>query len=590
MVVLEKSPVWTVWIMHAEEGYLIEILVILAAAALCVPLANRFHLGSILGYLAAGAMIGPWGLGLVLEVGDIQKIAEFGVAFLLFVIGIEMKLSRLWLMRRQVFGLGGLQVLLTAAVLGGVAWCLGISPTMSIIVGLGLALSSTAMGLQILSDHGELATPHGRSSFAILLLQDLTVPLLFALVPLLSARHIDLTLSVGLAVLQSVAILLGVIFAGRFLLRPFLHVIARSRRAEVFTMTILLIVLGIGWVAEHVGFSMAMGAFLAGLLLADSEFRHQIEADITPFRGLLLGLFFMSVGMVIDFGLLKDNWARVLALVFGLLTIKAAILIPLARFWGLSWANATKVGFLLAQGGEFAFVLFSLSLSYNALDPALIHLLVLVVSLSMAMTPPLSSLSGYVVRHIKRQPSMKEDEKPLADVPEEENSYVIIAGFGRVGRTLAALLEESGQRYIAFDYDVDTVIFGRAKGYPVFFGDASKSEVIRAARAAKARLVVLTMDDPSSAARALGAIRHLHPELPIYCRTRDHDQSRELMKAGATCVIPETLETSLHLSRVVLNGIHMPEDKVEEMINLFRLDNYAKLQEKLGSSYKGGTS
>ena len=397
--------------MHAEEGYLIEILVILAAAALCVPLANRLHLGSILGYLTAGAIIGPWGFGFVLEVGDIQRIAEFGVAFLLFVVGIEMKLSRLWLMRRQVFGFGGLQVLLTATALGGVAWILGVSPTMSIIIGLGLALSSTALGLQILSDHGELATPHGRSSFAILLLQDLTVPLLFALVPLLSVQHVDLTLSVGLAVLQSVAILLGVIFAGRFLLHPFLLGVARSRRAEVFTATILLIVLGIGWVAEYVGFSMAMGAFLAGLLLADSEFRHQIEADITPFRGLLLGLFFMSVGMVIDFGLLKESWAYIFALVFGLLAIKAAILIPLGRFWGLSWPSATKVGFLLAQGGEFAFVLFSLSLTYNALDPSLVDLLVLVVSLSMAVTPPLSSVSGYVAGYVKRLSSKKEDEK-----------------------------------------------------------------------------------------------------------------------------------------------------------------------------------
>lgn len=567
--------------MNADENHLTEILALLAAAAVCVPIAKRLHLGGVLGYLAAGAAIGPWGLGLISSIQDIQKPAEFGVAFLLFIVGIEMKLSRLWLMRRQVFGLGGAQVMLTAVSLGSCAWLLDIPPAMAVITGLGLALSSTAMGLQTLSERGELATAHGRSSFAILLLQDLMVPVLFAMVPILSIQGMALTKSLGLAVIQGILILGGVILVGRFLLRPFLHIVARSHSAEVFTATILLIVLGTGWVTEQTGLSMAMGAFLAGLLLADSEFRHQIEADITPFRGLLLGLFFMGVGMAIDFGLLAQNWLHITGLVLGLLAVKTILLIPLAHVAGLSWGSAVRVGFLLSQGGEFAFVLLAFALEQGAITQSLTSLLILVVSLSMATTP-LLAIAGNRLAHILEKTGTKSTHRDDALLlPIEESGHVIIAGFGRVGRTIATLLEASGQQYIAFDHNLDAVIQGRGRGYPVFFGDASRPEVMRAARAAHARLVVLTMDDPSSIARTLVSIHHMYPGLQIHCRARDHEHSCSLTQTGAACAVPETLEASLQLARAALIGVGTAEDKVESLLGQFRADNYAALQKTL---------
>lgn len=567
--------------MTADTNQLTELLALLAAAAICVPLARRMRLGSVLGYLTAGAIIGPWGLGLISSVQDIQRPAEFGVAFLLFIVGIEMKLSRLWLMRRQVFGLGGAQVTLTAAILGSCAWALGTPAAMSVIAGLGLALSSTAMGLQTLSERGELATAYGRSGFAILLLQDLMVPVLFALVPILSIQNVALTASLGLAIVQGAAILAGVTLAGRFLLRPFLHIVARSHSAEVFTATILLIVLGIGWLTEHAGMSMAMGAFLAGLLLADSEFRHQIEADITPFRGLLLGLFFMGVGMAIDFGLLAQSWMQIAGLVLGLLTIKTVILVPLARLAGLSWSNAVRVGLLLSQGGEFAFVLLGFAQNQGAIASGLTDLLILVVSLSMATTPALAAAGHRLARMMEQTTSKSHYHTPVTIPSEEGSGHIILAGFGRVGRIVASLLDAAGQTYIAFDHNLDAVIQGRSKGYPVFFGDASRPEVMRAAHADKAALVILTMDDPLSTARALASIHHMYPRLSIHCRARDHEQSCDLTQAGATCAVPETLEASLQLGRASLTNLGLTGEHVERILEQFRSDNYAVLQRTL---------
>lgn len=561
--------------MHEDASILVEILTLLGAAVLLVPLATRLRLSPILGYLAAGAVLGPWGLGLIADVADIRHIAEFGIVFLLFIIGIEMKPARLWLMRRQVFGLGGAQVMLTGALLGGVLWGLGVPVNAAIIAGLGLALSSTAMGLQILAEQREIATPVGRAAFAILLLQDLMVPLLLTLIPLLAQGGTGLGGGIGLALIEACGMLAAAVFAGRFLLRPLFRLVAGTRSSEVFTASALLVVLGMAMAMDAVGLSMALGAFLAGLLLADSEFRHQVEADIQPFRGLLLGLFFMAVGMSVDFGLLVDRWLEVLAAVLGLMLVKMLVLAPLARLTGMGWAGAVRTGALLSQGGEFAFVLFSFAAGAGAIDGNLAQILILVVSLSMVLTPLATLGAAALARHIARTATPAADPVPVP--AKDEEACIIIAGFGRVGQTVAVMVQQGGRPYIAFDLDLDRVRLGRERGFNVFYGDASRPEVLRAARAEHALLVVVTMDDQAAAARTVSQIHRQHPHLPIHCRARDLAHSKALRAEGATSTVPETLEASLQLGGTALASVGCDTDAVTAMVEAFRQDDYAAL-------------
>ena len=376
-----------------ETHFIVDILVLLAAAVIAVPLFQRLGLGAVLGFLVSGALVGPWGLGYIVAVDEIRHLAEFGVVFLLFVIGIEMKPSRLWVMRRSVFGLGTAQVLVTGVVITLLALAFEMPTRSALIVGFGLALSSTAFGLQILSDKGQLGTPYGRTSFAILLLQDLAIVPLMALLPLLAQRELSITEDVELAALEAVAIIVGVFILGRLLLRPALQIVARNRRnPEIFTATGIFLVLGAAWLTDWAGLSMALGAFLGGLLLADSRYRHQIMADIQPFRGLLLGLFFMSVGMSINFGLLGQQGFLVAGLVGGLLLLKALLLWVLCRITGRSNTESVQVALLLAQAGEFGFILFGLANMLGVLDGELFQLLLVTIALSMAATPLLTKL------------------------------------------------------------------------------------------------------------------------------------------------------------------------------------------------------
>jgi len=561
--------------MHDNVTNLPEILLLILAAVVFVPLARRAGLGSILGYLAAGAVLGPWVSGLITEVEVIRHVAEFGVVFLLFLIGIEMKPARLWTMRRQVFGMGGLQVLITGAAIGTIAVMLGIEAGPAVIIGLGLALSSTAMGLQVLTERRELNSPAGRFSFSILLLQDLCVPILLTLVPLLGEGTTSVTADIGIAIAESLAILGGALLLGRVLLKPVLRLVAMSRASEVFTAFALLIVLGMAWIMEHAGLSMALGAFLAGLLLADSEYRHQVEADILPFRGLLLGLFFMGVGMTIDFGLLAADWPMIIAIVAGLMALKAVILAPLTRAFGLDNADAIKTAGLLCQGGEFGFVLFSFAVTRGAMEDPLAQILVLSISLSMALTP----LTVMGVSRLAGGMALKAANGREAETPPSEhcNSHVIIAGFGRVGQTIAAMLDKAGRSYVAFDLDLEKVAEGRAKGCSVYYGDASRAEVLRAAHAENACVVVVTMDDTAAVARTVSAIRTHYPNLPIHARARDLQHSQNLRWAGADAAVPETLEASLHLGRSALVAAGIDDQTAREVVWQFREDDYAVL-------------
>ncbi|MDH3972442.1 MAG: monovalent cation:proton antiporter-2 (CPA2) family protein, partial [Gammaproteobacteria bacterium] len=471
-----------------ETQYLADMLVLLAAAIIAVPLFHRLGLGSVLGYLAAGALVGPWGLGFIDQIEEIRYIAEFGVIFLLFIIGMELKPARLWAMRRMVFGLGTAQVMLTGLAITGLALLFDQPLRTALIIGFGLALSSTAFGLQILTERGELGTERGQTAFSVLLLQDLAVVPLLALVSLLAA---DTALLEGIefAILEAALVIAFVILVGRFLLSPVLRLVATSHTAEVFTAAALFAVLGTAWLMEEVGLSLALGAFLAGLMMANSHYRHQLIADIQPFRGILLGLFFMGVGMSVDFGLLGRQGVLIAGLVLGLLLVKSVILWVLCRIMGVGTADATRVSLLLSQSGEFGFVLFGLAALSGVLPEDLFHMLTLLVALTMVTTPLMAKLGEY----INRQLSNTEDRH---DVSTNHiiagRPHVIIAGFGRVGRRVCRILQAGNVPYLAIDSNADRVLEGRREGFPVFYGDASQLDVLKAAGAGQASALVCT--------------------------------------------------------------------------------------------------
>ncbi len=547
-----------------ETHFIVDILVLLAAAVIAVPLFQRLGLGAVLGFLVSGALIGPWGLGYITEVDEIRHLAEFGVIFLLFVIGIEMKPSRLWVLRRSVFGLGTAQVLITGTVFTLLAIAFELSTRSALVVGFGLALSSTAFGLQILSDKGQLGTPYGRTSFSILLLQDLAIVPLMALLPLLAQRELSITEDVELAALESVAIIVGVFVLGRLLLRPVLQIVARNRRnPEIFTATGIFLVLGASWLTDWAGLSMALGAFLGGLLLADSHYRHQIMADIQPFRGLLLGLFFMSVGMSINFGLLGEKGLLVAGLVGGLLSLKAMLLWVLCRITGRSSKESLQVALLLAQAGEFGFILFGLANMLGILDGQLYQLLLVTIALSMAATPLLTWLG----ESLSQSPESSPDTVPpsIKPIPASRNQ-VIVAGFGRMGKRLARSLLQAKIPYLVLENNTERVIRAQALDYPVFFGDASRVEILRSAGAANASMVVFAMDHMESIGQAVVAVREAFPCLPVYARAWDPRMAKRLITLGASFTVPEALASGQQLAREVLRASGVPPEAVERII------------------------
>jgi monovalent cation:proton antiporter-2 (CPA2) family protein len=555
---------------------LLELLILLAAAVVLVPLFQRFGLGSVLGFLAAGVLVGPWGFALITDVEAIQHLAEFGIVFLLFLIGIELKPSRLWRMRRLVFGFGLAQVLVTALALSALGHLAGMPPPVAILLGSGLALSSTAFVLQLLAERNELASHHGRLAFAILLLQDLAVVPLLALVPLLAGTERGLELNVGFALLQAAAIFGAVLLAGRHLLGPLFRHVAASRNSEVFTASALLLVLGTALLMDLAGLSMAMGAFIAGLLIADSEYRHQVVADILPFRGLLLGLFFMSVGMAIDFGGLLGDLPNVLLWLVLLLAVKAAILWPLAWFAGLRGAAAVTVALFLAQGGEFGFVLFGVAFQAGLLEELLYQRALLVVALSLALTPLLVRVADRLLRAEKGATGAGMPPAGGFEGGEEEAPRpVLIAGFGRVGRRIAELLQRANVPYVGIDHGVETVARAREKGFNVFFGDVARSDVLRAVGIGRARLAVVATDRGEPSIQAVRAIRREAPELPILVRAVDRDHCREMLAAGATRTFSENLETSLQLAAAALHEVGTGPETVQELLDAFRADYVA---------------
>jgi glutathione-regulated potassium-efflux system protein KefB len=554
-------------------SFMQQALIFLAAAVVAVPVFKRLGLGSVLGYLAAGMVIGPWGAGFISNVESILHFAELGVVLLLFLIGLELQPSRLWEMRRSVFGLGGLQVLGTGAVLAGVGLLLGLRLPTALIVGLGLSLSSTAFALQLLAEKNELPTEHGRASFGILLFQDLAVIPLLALLPLLGEATAPSTEPGWVSVLKVVGVLAGVVLGGRYVLRPVFRFVASLHSQELFTATALLLVVGTALLVSQVGLSMALGAFLAGVLLADSEFRHELEADIEPFKGLLLGLFFIAVGMSVNIGLLASGPVRVVALVLGLVLLKALVLFALGKWAFKSNEPALSLAVVISQGGEFAFVLFGLAVGFRVMERELADLLVVVVSLSMAVTPVLFLLYARFVR-----PRFHKAARREFDVLPEEENPVIIAGFGRVGQVVGRVLRAKRIGFTALDASSEHIDFLKNFGNTkIYYGDASRLDLLRAARAEHAKVFVLAIDDVEASMRTAETVRQHFPHLTIFARARNRQHAYRLLNLGITHVMRETYAGSIEMTGEVLQELGLTWSDTKTALDRFRQHDEALL-------------
>ncbi len=565
-----------------HDPFLVEILSLMAVAIIAAIIFGRLGFGAILGYLVGGMLIGPWGLGLVTSAEKIAHLGEFGVVFLLFLIGIELKPARLWVMRRLVFGLGLAQLLLCAAVLSALAsLAFDLEPGPLTIIGLGLALSSTAFGIQLLASKNQLASQWGRAGFSILLLQDLAVVPLLALVPILGSGEITLGASFGLAILETAAILTGVVLIGRLAINPLFRLVANTKTPEIFTGFALLLVLGFGWLMDTIGLSMAMGAFIAGLLMAESEFRHQVEVDIQPFRGLLLGLFFISVGMGINFGAIIENLGLILAMLAVLLGVKSLLIGMLVRAMKHTLAEALKVGALLSQAGEFGFVLFTYARTEGVLAGSTVETLNAVIALSMAVTPLLFGAAEYLARRVGTANSPAPEPQEIDTRPRD---HVIIAGFGRVGETLARILLDLKIEFIAIDMDPMNVKKARDMGFNAIYGDASRSLILDAAGAEQAAILAITIDDAKAAEHIIVGVGRDYPLMPVYVRTHNARSATALRALGAAHAVPETLEASLSLGAEVARARGAGEEDIRAILKTLRADDYDALVSEVKDS------
>ena len=561
---MEHAPTWLTY------G-----LMYLSAAVLAVPLAKALGLGSIIGYLAAGIAIGPWGLGLVSNVQDILHFAEFGVVLMLFLVGLELQPSRLWAMRRPIFGTGSAQVLGCAAVLFAAGWLAGLPWRISLVAALGLALSSTAIALQVLAERNLMRTSSGRAGFSILLFQDVAAIPILALLPLLGAAagagDDHSAGEVLLEALKIVGVIGAIVLGGRLLLRPLLRWIAKSRTPEIFTAASLLLVVGIAYLMVMVGLSMALGAFLAGVLLADSEYRSELEADIEPFKGLLLGLFFIAVGMSIDFGVLMRSPWLMAGILLGFLALKAVVIYTLAKVAGVPYQERPVFTLLLAQGGEFAFVVFQAAAGAQVFSAETASLLIGAVALSMLISPLLLVLMDRAL--LRRYAQLKTAAPPAQEISEPQEAPVIIAGFGRYGQIVARVMLSQDIPTTVLDHSVEILEIARAFGYRVFYGDATRLDLLRIAGAEHARVLVVAVDDPEQSLKIVTLARKHFPQLQLVARARDLTHWNALRDLGVTLVQRELFESSLESARTVLELMGQSPTRAQEMTRRFREHN-----------------
>ena len=551
--------------MHLDE-ILTAAVLLLGGSAAAILLFQRAGFGSVLGLLVVGIVLGPHTVGPVVNIGPVAAAAELGVVFLLFVIGLELEPARIWAMRRTLFGLGTLQVTLTGAALAMVALAIGRPLPAALVLGFGLALSSTAFVLQLLAEREEVDTEHGRAALSILLLQDMAVIPMLAAVPLLArgAAGADLA-TIGERLLVIALTLSAIIGLGRFVLPRVFAAIARQRSSEAFAVVAVLAVLAAAWLAIHADLSPALGAFVLGVLLSGSPFHHQVAAEVTPFKGLLLGLFFISVGMSIDLAVLAERWLEILGLVATLIVLKGLVIFGLCRLFGMGDVAALRTSLLLTQGGEFGFVLFGAATGMGVMGVQLQTTALLVISISMAATPFLVRLGERLLRRLG-------DAAP-APAPLGETTlrrHVIVAGYGRVGRAIAEMLEETGIPFVVLEQDPRRVPESPRAQRRVFFGDGSDPRVLRSVAADQAAALVITLDRPAAAERLVATARPLYPELAIVARGHDAAVSARLRALGASVVVPETLELSLIIAEAVLRRLAVADDVVEDAAELVR--------------------
>ena len=547
----------------------------LSAAVLAVALFSRLGFGSVLGYLAAGVAIGPWGFALVGDVENILHFSEFGVVLLLFLIGLELHPARLWTMRHGVFGAGGGQVLLTTVLIGGFCWLIGLPWQVALTIGLGLSLSSTAFALQVLAEKGQLTARHGRTAFSILLFQDIAAIPIIAFVPLLAVFGGSGVMIDVLAVLKVIGVVAAVIVVGHFALLHVFRLVAQTGVHEIFTATALLTVIGVALLMESIGLSMALGAFLAGVLLADSEFRHALEVTIEPFKGLLLGLFFMAVGMTVNFGLLATEIGLVLALVAGLMACKFCVLLGVGQAVGLRWRSRLYLGVSISQGGEFAFVIFGIAVASGVMPADLSELLILVVTLSMAVTT-------FLFLILERLPTQETTSVDAAELPVVEENRVVIAGFGRFGQIVGRLLQAKKIGFTALEVSSEQVDFVRRYGNKIYYGDASRLEFLRAARVQEAAFFVLAIDDVDTSVRTAETVKQHFPEVRILARARNREHVYRLMDLGVTDIYRETYGSSLETAEDLLNLLGLPSQEAARARATFRRHDEERLEMQHG--------
>ena len=562
--------------MSDAPAWLVNSFIYLAAAVIAVPLAKKLGLGSIIGYLAAGIAIGPWGLGLVTNVQDILHFAEFGVVLMLFLIGLELEPKRLWTLRRPIFGWGSAQVLACAALLTGAAMAFGVNWQTALVAGLGLALSSTAIALQAISERNLMPTSSGQAGFSILLFQDVAAIPILALLPLLGAaatvsgqNEALAHTSRALEAIKIIAVIGGIILGGRLLLRPLLRWIANSGTPEIFTAAALLLVVGIAALMQLVGLSMALGAFLAGVLLAESEYRRELETDIEPFKGLLLGLFFIAVGMSIDFGVLWRFPGLMAAIVLGFLSLKLVLIYGLACLMKLPYQERPVFALLLAQGGEFAFVVFQAAAGARVFSAETASLLIGAVALSMLLTPLLLLAVDKLL--LPRYANSKAPQ--LDEIAEPQQAPVIIAGFGRYGQIVGRMLLAQGIAPTVLDHDAEMIETIRAFGYRVFYGDATRLDLLRTAGAASAQILVLAVDDVAQSLKIVDLVKDHFPQLQIVARARDVTHWNALRDRGVLRVERELFESSLRSARSVLELLGQPPYEARQSAMRFRQHN-----------------
>ena len=556
----------------------------LGSAVIVVPIVKRFGFGAVLGYMAAGLLIGPSILGLVSDVNAILRFGEFGVVLLLFIIGLELQPARLWSLRRPVFGLGFAQVALSALLIGLAAYAFGLSPQAAAVVGMVLALSSTAFAIQTLAERNALRTQHGRAAFSILLFQDLAVIPLLAVIPWLIADYdlpegeVAATISDTdwLSIMFSFFMVGVITFGGRYVLRPLLRLTAAAEITELFTAAALLVVLGMALLMEEIGLSMALGAFLAGVLLADTQYRHRLEADIDPFKGLLLGLFFIAVGMSVDLARLVEQPLAVFGTAIGLMLIKAMVLLPLGRVARLRSEQTLALAAVLPQGGEFAFVLFGTAVNAGAVDRATVDFLILVVVVSMALTPVSVMIADRLRGMLGRRHT---PETSVPDIGEHE-PRVIIAGFGRFGQIVGRLLNLRRIKFVALDSDDARIAVARKFGNEAYFGDANRLQILEAAGTARAEAFVIAVDNADRAIEIAQMVRMHFPSVTLYARSADRFHAYRLMEVGVHHVFREMFGSSLDLSRELIHSLGVPAREADLLVRRFREHDEKLLREQ----------